>query len=361
MDNLIAQLSKWQARKEMRKNRSDFYYDLAGSLEDRVPLFTTLRKYEARARTRNHGEALVYADMIDALSTGSLTDALQGIAPNNELIMIDALQSAGDANMAEGMKFLSVTVEKTDAMAKAARKAIIYPLVLIVIFSAMLVGFATQIVPTLEGLLPPERWPILGRILYGISQLIVHQGVYIAVTFFAVIGLFFYILPRWRGAVRSRLDSFMPFSLYRDFSGAMLIVSLASLLRTGVSLRASLERAMRYSTPWMRAHLRLILRNLGKNKTTHFGEAFKTGVLNQYLEDRVQDASERREPVEAFVKIGIGSIDRVIGMLERSASRMSSVIMLLCGIMLFIMMGGFFSTALELQNGIRNSAQQSAR
>jgi hypothetical protein len=223
------------------------------------------------------------------------------------------------------------------------------------------VGFATQIVPTLEGLLPPDRWPILGRILYGISQLIVHQGVFIAITFFAVIGLFFFILPRWRGALRSRLDSFMPFSLYRDFSGAMLIVALASLLRTGVSLRASLERAMRYSTPWMRAHLRLILRNLGKNRTTHFGEAFKTGVLNQYLEDRVQDASERREPVEAFVKIGIGSIDRVIGMLERSASRMSSVIMLLCGIMLFIMMGGFFSTALELQNGIRNSAQQSAR
>jgi hypothetical protein len=48
-------------------------------------------------------------------------------------------------------------------------------------------------------------------------------------------------------------------------------------------------------------------------------------------------------------------------MLEKSASRMSSAIMLVCGIMLFIMMGGFFSTALELQNGIRNSAQQSAR
>jgi type II secretory pathway component PulF len=361
MANLFESLSKWWARKDMRKNRSDFYYDLAGSLEDRVPLFSTLRKYEARARTRNHGEALIYADMIDALSSGSLTDALEGLAPKNELIMIDALQSAGDANMAEGLKFLSVTVEKTDAMAAAARKAIMYPLVLIVIFSGMLVGFSTQIVPTLVGLLPPERWPVLGRILYTISQLVVHQGLYIAVGFFASMGLFFFILPRWRGAVRRRFDRIMPFSLYRDFSGAMLIVSLASLLRTGVSLRASLERAMRYSTPWMRAHLRLIMRNLGKNKTTHFGEAFKTGVLNQYLEDRVQDASERRDPVEAFVKIGIGSIDRVIVMLEKSASRMSSAIMLVCGIMLFIMMGGFFSTALELQNGIRNSAQQSAR
>ena len=361
MANLFESLSKWWARKDMRKNRSDFYYDLAGSLEDRVSLFSTLRKYESRARTRNPGEALVYADMIDALGSGSLTDVFEGFAPPNELIMIDALQSAGDASMAEGLKFLSATVEKTDAMAAAARKAILYPMVLIVIFSGMLTGFATQIVPTLVGLLPPERWPILGRILYAISQLIVHQGVFIAIVFFALIGLFFYSLPRWRGAVRRRFDRFMPFSLYRDFSGAMLIVSLASLLRTGVSLKSSLERSMRYSTPWMRTHLRQIMRNLGKSRTTHFGEAFKTGVLNQYLEDRVQDASERREPVEAFVKIGIGSIDRVIAMLERSASRMSSAILLVCGILLFIMMGGFFSTALELQSGIRTSAQQTAR
>jgi hypothetical protein len=30
---------------------------------------------------------------------------------------------------------------------------------------------------------------------------------------------------------------------------------------------------------------------------------------------------------------------------------------MLCGIMLFIMMGGFFSTTMELQTGIKNSAR----
>ena len=114
---------------------------------------------------------------------------------------------------------------------------------------------------------------------------------------------------------------------------------------------------MQYSSPWMRMHLRQILKNLAKAKTVHFGEAFKTGVLNQYLEDRVQDASERRNPVEAFVKIGVGSIDRVIASIEKSAARVSSSILIICGIMLFIMMGGFFSTTMELQSGIKNSAQ----
>lgn len=357
MANLLDSFNKWWARKEMRKNRADFYYDLAGSLEDRVSLFSTLRKYEVRARSRNPGEALVYLEMIDKLGKGSLTDAMEGFAPENELIMIDALQSSNDNSMAEGLKFLSATVEKTDAMVAAARKAIVYPVILITIFTGMLVGFSLKIVPTLEALLPPDKWPLLGRMLYWISQMVIHHGVTIALVLLGTVVLFFFSLPRWRGRLRNRLDRHLPFSMYRDFSGAMLIVALSALLRTGVSLRSSLERAIRFSTPWMRGHLRQILRNLGKNKTSNFGSAFKTGLLNQYLEDRVQDASERREPVEAMVKIGMGSIDRVIRMLETSASRMSSVILVFCGIMLFIMMGGFFSTALELQNGMRGSAQ----
>lgn len=357
MFNPINYFLKSFARKTIRKNRSDLYYDLAASLEDRVPLFTTFRKLESRARKRNPGEALVYLDMLRQLSSGSLADAMRGVSPNNELLMIDALQSAGDLKMAEGLKFLSTTVEKTDAMSNAARKAIRYPLSMLVVFSAMLAGFATQVVPILTDLLPPEQWPLLGRILYTVSQLISQYGIYIALGFVGTIALFIYSLPRWNGRVRTFFDRFLPYSFYRDFSGAMLVVALSTLMRSGVSLRSSLDRAMVYTTPWMRFHIRLILKSLARANTANFGEAFKTGMLTQYLEDRVQDASERRNPVEAFVRIGTGSIDRIIDEINKSAAKVSSTILIVCGVMLFIMMGGFFSTTLELQTGIKNTAR----
>lgn len=358
MANPLHFLQKSQARKEMRANRADLYYDLATSLEDRVPLVTTFRKYESRARKRDPGAALVYMDMLRALSSGSLPKALQGIAPNSELLMIDALQNAGDSKMAEGLKFLSQTVEKTDAMAGAARKAIRYPLGMLILFAGMLTGFSLQVVPILTGLLPPEKWPLLGRILYSISQAITNYGVYLAIGIVSIFWAFFYSLPRWHGTVRKKVDRFLPYSFYRDFSGAMLVVSLSTLMRSGVSLRSSLDRALVYSTPWMRSHIRQILKKLARAETANFGEAFKTGLLNQYLEDRVQDASERRNPIEAFVRIGIGSIDRVIDEIQKSAGRLSSSILLLCGIVLFIMMGGFFSTTLELQNGIKATTKR---
>lgn len=357
MFNPFTYFLKAMARKEMRKTRADLYFDLAISLEDRVPLITTFRKYESRARKRNPGEAMVYMDMLRALSSGSLTKALKGIATNTEMLMIDALQSAGDAKMADGLKFLAVTVEKTDAMTAAARKAIRYPVTLLVVFSAMLAGFSLKVVPILTGLLPPEKWPFLGRILYSMAQTITNHGLMLATMVIGVFWAFFYSLPRWSGRVRTVIDRFLPYSFYRDYSGAMLIVSLAALMRSGVSLRSSLDRALIYSSPWMRYHVRRILRTLARGNTVNFGVAFKTGLLNQYLEDRVQDASERRSPVEAFVRIGTGSIDRVIDQIQKSAARVASMILVVCGILLFIMMGGFFSTTMELQNGIKANAQ----
>jgi hypothetical protein len=257
---------------------------------------------------------------------------------------------------------IGVTVDvadraSVDAMAAAASKAVKYPVSMLVVFAAMLTGFSLHIVPILTTMLPPEKWPLLGRILYTISQLITNYGFYSVLTLAAAIAAFIYSLPRWHGRGRQIVDKFLPYRFYRDYYGAMLVVSLSMLLRSGVSLRSSLDRSLAFSTPWMRFHIRRILKTLANANTPNFGEAFKTGVLNQYLEDRVQDASERRNPTEAFVRIGVGSIDRVIAEIHKSAAGMSSAIMIVCGIVLFIMMGGFFSTTMELQSGIKASAQ----
>jgi hypothetical protein len=67
------------------------------------------------------------------------------------------------------------------------------------------------------------------------------------VAFFA--GLI-YSLPRWTGPVRKQLDKWLPLNLYRDFASSMMMISLASLMRSGISLRSSLERTYKHSSPW---------------------------------------------------------------------------------------------------------------
>lgn len=354
MINPLDWLQLRAAARRLRRRRGDFYYDLASALEDRVPLYTILRKLEARARQRSRGDQLLYRRMLRAAMGGSLARALQGVMPPTELLMIDALQGGGDERLSEGLHFLSGTVDKVDGMFRAVRKAVAYPLLLLGAMAAILVAFSLHAVPVLADLIAPDRWPPLGRALHAVAWTIRHQGLALGAAIVGAGALFAWSLPRWQGPWRRRLDGLPPFSLYRDFSGAMLMISLSSLMRAGVSLRASLERASRFSAPWMRWHLRQILYRLSASESAQFGRAFATGVLSPAMEERVQDASERRDPVAAFVRIGIGSIDRLQLGIADSAARLNGALMVAAALLLLFLLGGFLSTVMEAQSSLQS-------
>jgi hypothetical protein len=76
------------------------------------------------------------------------------------------------------------------------------------------------------------------------------------------------------------------------------------------------------------------------------------------MEDRIQDASERSNPIEAFIHIGVGSIDRMTMRIEKRAKQLNNILLVVCGLMLGTMMAAFFSTTMSLQSGIRNPTVQ---
>jgi hypothetical protein len=354
---MLDSLNLWLARRELHKRRSGFYYDLGSTLQDRVPLVTTLSKLHTRAKIRKPGTALMYLTMLRGLQLGSFSNALEGIASPVEQTLIDATQAAGDEAMADGLLFMSETVEKTDLMVATMRKAVVYPLTLLLMFVGMMVGFAVSAVPILAELMPPEKWPFLGRMLYAVSSFLTSYGIFLGLGFVTLLSVMFYSMTRWTGSVRAWFDRRLPYSIYRDYSGSMLLISLSSMMRSGISLRSALERAMKFSSPWMRWHIRKILVNLSKPNTPFFGQAFSTGLLTQELEDRVQDASERRDPVAAFVRMGVGSIDRMVRMMEQRSNAINRLMILICGVLLAFMMAGFFSTTMSLQQGIKDSSR----
>jgi hypothetical protein len=356
--NPIELICLHMARQQLRARRGGFYFDLGATLQERVPLITTLRKYESRARNRSPMTAPMYMAMLKGIQGGSLSQALQGVATPAEQTLIDATQGGGDVTMAEGLLYLSEVVEKTDKMVNTMRKAVIYPLSLLSIFCVLLAMFALKAVPVLAELMPPEQWPPSGQVLHSISTTIANHGLWMVCGFVSVVLLFLYSLPRWTGRMRTLADRCFPFSMYRDYAGSMLLISLSSMMRSGVSLRSALERTMKFASPWTRWHVRRILSNLSKPNTPFFGQAFSTGVLNRELEDRVQDASERRDPVDAFVRMGSGSIDRMVKDMEQRSSKVNSFMLMFCGLFLGMFMLAFFSTTMGMQSAIRDGGQQ---
>jgi type II secretory pathway component PulF len=340
------------ARSKLRSRRADFYYDLAAALEDRVSIFTVLKTYEARARRRDPSAAKMYLAMMKSMQTAGLSEALRPIVSSSEIIMLDAIQNSGDATLAKGLYFMADMVAKIDRMSGIVRKAVTYPILMLVMFSLLVTGFSIYAVPTIESLIPLEKWPAEGKALHAVASAVRQYGIYMALTIVACMFVFLKSLPVWQSPTRRALDKFMPYNFYRNYTGSMLIVSLSSLMRAGVSLRASLERAMKYSSPWLRWHLREVLRGLSSGTSSQFGKAFRTGMLTQEMEDRVQEAAERRDPVAAFVKIGVGSIDRIVQSIEASSAKVNTALLIVGGIALGSMILAFFGTVQSISSNI---------
>lgn len=355
-DSALLRLRLHLARREIRQGRSHFYYELGASLREHVPLVSILRKYETRARMRGADTAMVYLEVLRGFQSGTMSSAMQHIATPLEQTLMDATQSAGDNAMADGLQFLAETVEKVDKMRATLAKAIVYPAFLLIMFCLMLTMFSLLAVPVLVELMPPEKWPPLGKLLYQMSRLVTEKGIWILSTTVGTLLLFLFSLDRWTGALRRKCDDYFPYNIYRDFSGALLLVSLASMMKAGISLRASLTRTQNFATPWMRWHVRKILLNLSRSNSPYFGQAFQTGVLNLDMTDRVQDASERRNPVEAFIRTGSRAIDLMVVVLEKRAKVINMTMLLICGVLLGLMFAGFMSTAMSMQAGLREAS-----
>lgn len=341
------------AQRKLHRNRNALYYELGASLRERVPLVSAIRKYEIRARGRGLSESLAFLEILRGLQNGSVSGALAHIATPLERTLLDATQTAGDEAMAEGFQFMAQTVEKVDKMRASVIKAVAYPAFLLSVFSFMLTMFSLFAVPVLTELMPPEKWPTLGKILYATSQMVIDYGIIALTAVGLLVSVFLYSLRRWSGELRCMVDDIFPYNIYRDFSGALLLVSLAAMMNSGVSLRTSLTRVQSFASPWMKWHAQRILLNLSRSNTPHFGQAFQTGVLNREMADRVQDASERRDPVESFIRTGSRAIDVMMVVLEKRSTVISMSMLLVCGVLLGVMFAGFMATAMSLQSGMQ--------
>ena len=62
--------------------------------------------------------------------------------------------------------------------------------------------------------------------------------------------------------------------------------------------------------------------------------------------------------MDALVRMGAGSIDRMVKEMELRSARLNSVMLMLCGLVLCMFMLAFFSTTLGMQAAIREGDQQ---
>jgi hypothetical protein len=213
-----------------------------------------------------------------------------------------------------------------------------YPALLLVYMYAYCMLFGGVIFPQVLDVRPLEQWPDLGRFLYHVDTFCYE---YWWLTLTAMIGLvlaYFSSLKRWSGPLRDRFDR-MPllWRNRRDLRAALLIVSLAGLFDSNLTLRAALDRLLKTADPWLRWHLKIMDRRLTARSDEPM-RALDTGIFSVTIVDTITDAAGRDQFEAAIKSLGRESLDRVVEAVKRNA-RTTHFILLGLAAALFLTLG----------------------
>ncbi|MDR5776876.1 MULTISPECIES: type II secretion system protein [unclassified Caballeronia] len=333
------------ARVRFQKVREDFYRETrldiaAKGLRNTETLFDRLETYEKRGRSRGRVEWQVFARIRETMQRGeSFAIAIKPFIPGDEYALLDiADESSREDAVVRGFELAEMAAKAKRVLSATTSVQMAYPALLLVYMYAFCMLFGGVIFPQVLDVRPLEQWPDFGQLLYHVDTFCFE---YWWLTLTVLIGLvlaYFASLKRWAGPLRDRFDR-MPllWRNRRDLRAALLIVSLAGLFDSNLTLRASLERLMKTADPWLRWHLSTMNRRLTARADDPM-RALDTGIFSITIVDTVTDAAGRDQFEAAIKSLGRESLDRVVEAVKRNA-RLTHYILLGFAAALFLTLG----------------------
>jgi type II secretory pathway component PulF len=243
------------------------------------------------------------------LRTGiEFADALARWAPVSEVMSIRAGMRSGDPVV--GMKNTIDALDAAGAMMSTIFAKLSYPAVLLLALCGLIYFFSVSVIPEIEAVLPASDWPPVAKRLHAMASFMENDWytLLIGLIFFSVVAG--WTMPRVTGKLRTYLDAVPPFSFYKAFHGAGLLISLASLMRSGIAFADALEDLKRLSSPYLRSHLDTMTAHLASGKS--LGESLDTGLLSSDMMVSVYMMSHNSDFQSAISEIGKHAIARSV-------------------------------------------------
>lgn len=301
--------------------RSLFYRDMADAFKRKVSIRDFLQREVENARLlKDQMGMLVLKTLVNRYASGnggSLRDLMYGIAPTSDLMLLRAVDDAGEVK-AEALERAADAVDfqirsfKT-LMVSLATPAIALPMV------GILCIITSEIIASIARDAPPTIWVGFNGLVKVLAEFInAHWGkVFLAII--ACIGTVIWRLPRWVGVNRLKVDAMPGFSLYRDYNAAVVLSAMSMMIGSGKTMMQSLEDLRLNATPWLRWHLQRIINSLEDNPTDYMA-AFSRGLMPVSVRARLNSLLDSSKSFDvALVALGTSEVKRLEGAVKVSA------------------------------------------
>jgi type II secretory pathway component PulF len=305
------------------------YQSFADYLGQGIPvndIVTMLAHSIVKAKAKSQlFQVKILDDLAQQMSTGvDFSDALAKWVPLPEVMSIRAGMKSGDP--VTGMRNTIDALDASSSMMSTIIGKLTYPAILLIALCALIFFFSVAILPKIGSVLDPASWPPPAKKLNSMSNF-VREDWYIVIA--VVVGLAILInwsLPRVVGPIRKILDKIPPYSFYKAFHSANILISLASLMRSGIPYVNALEELAKLSTPYLRKHLNQIIYNMSDGRD--IGEAMDTGLFSTEMMVSIHMMSQNADFQAAINEIGRAAVQRSIDKISTIAGLLNAVALL---------------------------------
>jgi len=248
--------------------RGAFYKHVLLLQSHNVVLTDTCQRFIDRLeRDKNVRAAKLVREGLQRMHNGmDFSQAFSPVVPFQEAMMLKIGVQSQDLP-----KALARLIENHDRQAQISKsiRGEVSPVVAnIAMALVMLIVVATQVVPALQGILPPENVHGLLAMLFALGAMVVSPWFVVALVSIAVLLVTVVVsLPRWRGKARLWAEMLPIYKQYRDLNGIIWLGNFSALVAARSREVAALRSTQEYATPWLQERIELIISQMDDGKT----------------------------------------------------------------------------------------------
>ncbi len=311
---------------ETRKNMYQSFADYLGQGIPINDIVTLLAASIVKANAKSQMfQVRILDDIALQMSTGvEFSDALARWVPMNEVMSIRAGMKSGDP--VSGMRNTIDALGAASSMMSTIVGKLSYPAILLLALCGLIFFFSIAIIPKIASVMDPKDWPPPAQKLNTMATFVREDWYMVVLAVVGVTMLISWSLPRLIGKTRVILDYFPPYSFYKAFHGANILISLAALMRSGIPYVTALEELSKMSTPYLREHLNTMIFRMSDGK--EIGEAMDTGLLSTEMMVSVHMMAHNADFMSAIHEIGKTAVNRSIDRISKIAGLLNGVALL---------------------------------
>lgn len=340
LDNLTISIKRWQFT---QRKQLAFLEDLYLLINDGIPANRAVEMMSkvSTGLTRDVARALAFK-----IAQGQpLAEGMKEWFSTN-VVEIIRVGEAGGA-LGQTLKSAINMLAQQGAAYGSFVSAVAYPLFVITMGCAVIIYLNNSVFVQFKTIKPIEQWPDAGRQLVALAHMIETWWWIIIIAFVAIVITLNRLMTNYIGELRPVLDTFPPFSFYKQLVAARLLETLGLLVANGVVFKSAI-RVMQYqANPYLNSHLVMMehLLSLGK---TNIADVLRTGLVSESDLMRLRVMAEVKGFEHGLIRMGVRGAEESIQTLKFIARIIGGIFLGIGAILILMIIRGIFMTGMAM-------------